>query len=153
MDHRPQPSPGRYGIEPVFIRIGPIGGSNKIGGASPLTANATTTFKLGGFGRKMYFLRFSASAGTVPADADGTILARLRKIGAGATTTTLSQDIDLEGLTADLVTYAAPLAAATDSQRLILATETISVDVVNNSAAINTQPVDLYLVAEFARIE
>lgn len=146
--------PGRYGVESVFIRSAPIGGTNQIGGASPLTANTTTTFRLGGFHRKVAFLRFSVSCGTVGADSDGTLLARMRKIKTdGTTVVTLSSDINLEALTADVSEKAGRLSTATEAHCTILEGETITVDIVNNSAAINTQPALMHLVGEFGLID
>lgn len=152
MDLRRKPSAGRYGVDPVFIRMGPIGGTNNIGGATPLTANATTTFKLGGFHRKVAFLRFSVSLGTLPVDADGTVLARMRKNRAG-TITTVSSDISLEGMTANVSEKAGVLSTVTDAGRVFLEGDTVEVDIVNNSAAIDTQPATMYLVGEFALLD
>lgn len=147
-------TPGRYGTEIVSVSIGPIGGTNNIGGATPLTVNDTTRFRLGGFGRRVRFLRLTACAGTVPADADGTILAHVSKFeDDGTTVRQLSADINLEGLTADVPATAGAYTSATEKHLVVKADEQILVDVVNNSAAINTQPATLTFRVELALLE
>lgn len=143
--HR-RPTPGRYGSEIVIL--------SRHAGANPLTANATTAIKFGGLHRRAVFLRITASAGTVPADADGTILARgVITATDGTANRDVSADIDLESLTANVTKAADRKAGLADSAVVIKPGETFRVNVVNNSAAIDTQPVDLVVTAEFALID
>lgn len=149
-----RPKPGSFGVETVSIRSGQIGPANFLGGASPLTANATTIFRLGGLGAGTYrFLGAGASALTIPADSDGTILATVQKYNAaGDAAVTLTGNIDLEALVTRKETTASPLSTLTEAQITINPGDTIEVAVVNNSAAIDTQPAGLVFTATFARL-
>lgn len=144
------PKPGRFGVIPAFAKTGQIGGTNFLGGTSPLTANSTTIFRLGGFGgRRVQFSRLGATAVTVPADADGTILATAVKYDASAdATVTLSQNLDLEALVTREEAFANPLATLTDAQITLDIGDALEIHVVNNSAAINTQPAGLVFTVE-----
>lgn len=152
MSLRRIPAPGRWGTEVFFLSSGPYGGTNLLGGASPITANVTTTLRIGPIGRKARFLRFGASCQTAVADADGTVLARVRKRN-NAGGTTVSNDIDLEALTVNQATYAGPLTTVLESVLRFAATDVVEIDIVNNSAAINTQPAFLCFTVEFAVLE
>lgn len=143
------PKPGRFGTMITCVQSAPIGGANYIGGASPLTANTTTTFRLGSFPHKAILSRWSASCLQVPVDADGTILATLQKYSATATAQVqIGAQIDLEALVTRQQTYAGTYTSATDAQLLINEGDTLEVNVVSNSAAIDTQPTQLIFVAE-----
>jgi hypothetical protein len=80
-------------------------------------------------------------ASPCPVDADGTILATLKKWdkSAGAAVT-LSAALDLEALVAKQVTDFTLLSTLTDDQRTLDVGDTLYVEIVNNSAAIDTQP-------------
>lgn len=144
------PKPGRFGVIPAFAKTGQIGGTNFLGGATPLTANATTIFRLGGFGgRRVRFSQLGATVVTVPADADGTILATAVKYDASANSTvTLSANLDLEALVTREESFANPLGTLTDAEITLDVGDTLEIHVVNNSAAINTQPAGLVFTAE-----
>jgi len=148
-----RPTPGRYNTEIIYKSLGGIGGTNFLGGASPLTANATTTFYLGSFHRVCAFLRFSVVALTVPVDADGTILARLMVVATdGTTRRQVSEDINLEALTAKASTKSDRKAGISDAANTLKVGETLEVDVVNNTASIDTQPAQLVFTVECALI-
>lgn len=149
------PRPGRFGTATVLAQTGQIGGANFLGGASPLTANTTTIFRLGGFaGRKVRFSRFGATTTTVPADADGTIIATARKYDASAdAAVVLSANLDLEALVTREETSTTPLSTATDAELTFDTGDALEIHVVNNSAAIDTQPAGLVFVAEFLVLE
>lgn len=149
------PKPGRFGVATVQARTGQIGGSNFLGGATPLTANDTTIFRVGGFaGRKVRFSRIGATSTTVPADADGTILAYAKKYDASANdVVTLSESLDLESLVTREETSVNYLSTATDADLTFDTGDALEIHVVNNSAAINTQPAGLVFVAEFLVLE
>lgn len=154
MELHPKPLPGRYGVEVVLVGSGPIGGTNLIGGASPLTANTTTKFHIPAPGFKCAFLGLKASAVTVPADADGTLLARVAKYDAVANAeVTVSADVNLEALVTREVSRAGKLSTATEAQLFIQPADTLVVNVVSNSAAIDTQPANLLFTVELARID
>lgn len=145
-----KPKPGRFGIQPVLLQSGPIGGANFLGGATPLTANASTTFRLGGTaGRRMQFSRFGASVVTVPADADGTITAILQKYNAVTdATVTLTPTIDLEALVTREQASVGWLASLTEAGATLTPDDTLEVVVSSDSAAIDTQPAGLVFTVE-----
>lgn len=149
------PKPGRFGVQTVQVRSGQIGGANFLGGASPLTANTTTIFRLGGTaGRKCRVSRFGATTVTVPADADGAITATLRKYDASANAAvTLTGDIDLEALTTREESSVAVLGTLTDAQLTLEDGDALEIHVVSDSAAIDTQPAGLVFVAEVLVLE
>lgn len=144
-ENQRMPRPGEFGTELISVVIGPIGGTNNIGGATPLTANNTTTYRLGGVGRLAEIAYVTTSATTVPADADGTILATVYKYNATTDAqVAVTSAIDLEALVTREATVTRALATATDAARTFGASDTVEIAVVNNSAAINTQPTDLF---------
>lgn len=149
------PKPGRFGTQTVQARTGQIGGANFLGGATPLTANTTTIFRLGGTaGRKCRVSRFGATVVTVPADADGAITATLRKYDASAdTTVTLTGNINLEALVTREETSVAVLGTLTDAQLTLDTGDALEIHVVSDSAAIDTQPAGLTFVAELLVLE
>ena len=149
------PKPGRFGVASTLVQTGQIGGANFLGGATPLTANTTTIFRLGGTaGRKCRVSRFGATTVTVPADADGAITATLRKYDASAdTTVTLTGNINLEALVTREETSVAVLGTLTDAQLTLDTGDALEIHVVNDSAAIDTQPAGLVFVAELLVLE
>lgn len=148
------PKPGEFGTELLSVAIGPIGGTNNIGGASPITANNTTIFRLGGLGRLARIAQVVTSCTTVAADADGTTLATVYKYNATTDAqVALTGSIDLEALTTREATVTMPLATQTDAQLTLGAADTVEVSVVNNSAALNTQPTDLYFRVFFYALQ
>lgn len=137
--------PGRYGTEIAFLTVQPT---------PTLTANDTTVFAIPSPFRKCRFLRGTVSVATVPADSDGTIVGTFKKYDASAdAAVTLSSDINLETLTTREVAKADSAAAATESQLLLDDGDQFEFHVVNDSAAINTQPTKLSLCVEVAVLE
>jgi hypothetical protein len=145
-----KPKPGRFGVAPVLLNSGQIGGTNFLGGASPLTANGTTTFRLGGTaGRKCMVSRFGATVVTVPVDADGAITAVLQKYDASAdAVVVLTGPINLETLVTREETSVPFLASLTAAQATFDVGDALEVAVVNDSAAIDTQPAGLVFTVE-----
>lgn len=145
-----KPKPGRFGVAPVLVNTGQIGGANYLGGATPLTANASTTFRLGGTaGRRVLVSRFGASVVTVPADADGTITAILQKYNAVTDgTVTLTGTIDLIALVTREQTSIPLLASVTPAQATLGPNDTLEIVVSSDSAAIDTQPAGLVFTVE-----
>lgn len=151
----PRQKPGSFGRQLITIASGQIGGSNYLGSTTPLTVNNTTTFRLGTPAVKCQLIKLAASQVTVGADADGTILARAMKYDAAADAQVqVSEDIDLEAATTRELQVAAAKASATAAQRVFNGTsDTLEVNVVNNSAAIDTQPAGLVFTAVFEVLE
>jgi hypothetical protein len=149
------PRAGSFGTATVLCASGQIGGANYLGGASPLTVNSTTTFRLPTPPFKCRFLSMAVSVVTVPADADGSILARAVKYSASADAqVAVSADVDLEALTTREIGVAAALSTATEAQRIFNGTsDSLEVNVVNNSAAIDTQPAGLVFTCAFERLK
>lgn len=134
------PAPGRWGTHPIHTSIQLL---------AALTANATNTLHLGGTNSRSWIAGVCTSCLTVPADADGTIVATLKKwdVSAGAAVV-LSSALDLEALVAKTATPFTILATLTDDQRTLDTGDTLYVEIVNNSAAIDTQPVGLVVHPE-----
>lgn len=148
LNHRKK-KPGRFGTELLVLSSGNVG-------TNPLTANQTNTFKLPSPTRRARFVRFAASQTTVVADADGTVLARAMKYsGSADAAAAVSADIDLEAATARELQTAGILSTQTDAGIIFdpALGDTLEVNVVNNSAAIDTQPVALVLTCEFELLD
>jgi hypothetical protein len=150
----PRQKPGAFGRQLIALQVGPIGPADYLGGAAPLTVNDTTIFRGGAVPVRCRFLKLGASQTTVVADADGTVLARAMKYDAGDdAATAVSSDIDLEAGTAREQQTAGQLSTATEATLTFDAGDTLEINVVNNSAAINTQPAGLVFVALFEVLE
>lgn len=151
-DFRPQP--GRFGVMPQVLTTGPIGGTNFLGGANPLTANATNTFYAGAPPARSMFSRLAMSCVQVPADADGTILASAWKYDASADAAVqLTDTFNLESLVTREGSFLEPLSTATAAQLTFEEGDTLEIRVVSNSAAINTQPSQLVFNAEVVALQ
>ena len=155
MDTSFKPRVGRFGVSPYVMATGQIGGANFLGGATPLTANSTTIFRLGPVPRKSFLSRFGASTVTVPVDADGTIVAYVIKYNAATDTAVgpLTANLNLEALVTREGILLLPAASATEAQLLFNEGDTLEVHVVNNSAAIDTQPAGLVFTVELLMLE
>lgn len=153
MDRRRQSGPGRWGTHPVHVSVGPIGGSTALYGATPLTANDVTIFRIPTPPGKFVFSKVAVHATTDAADADGTVLGVVSKYDASADAeVTVSGSIDLEALTTLERAEAGVSTSATDAQLVLDTGDTLSFRVTNNSAAIDTQPVDLFIVVELMQL-
>lgn len=114
------------------------------------TANDTTLFIIGAHPHRCVFDEARIVCQVKPADADGTLLLRLRKYRAVQNDfVTLTPDFDLEGAgfivnEASLIVASTGLAAAT---RILLPGDVLFAEVTNNSAAIDTQATDLVVTA------
>jgi hypothetical protein len=149
-----QPKPGNFGVMRAFVQTGEIGPANFLGGATPLTANQTTIFRLGSIGRKAIIQRLTAVTVTVPADADGAITATLVKYDNSADdVVTITTGLNLETLVTREATSVNPISTLTDAQLMLDAGDALEVHVVNNSAAINTQPAGLIFTADLLVLE
>lgn len=154
MINYPKQKPGYFGVQRTYLTSAQIGGTNFQGGASPITANTTNIFRLGAPFTKCAFNGFTATTVTVPSDPDGTMLAYIYKYDASADAAVLiSAAIDLEALVTREATRALALSTATDAQLTLDTGDALEIHVVNNSAAITTQPAGLVFVAELLVLE
>lgn len=129
--------PAELGTELAFADL-------SVQGTATLTANNTTTFVLGGFGRRVVVRECTVSVTTVPADADGTILAVLQKYDASAdAAVALTTATDMETLVTREARVVPVIGTLTDAQVTMDVDDTLEFAVTNNSAAINTQPTNL----------
>jgi hypothetical protein len=133
------PRPGHFGEHPVVL-------SGRMDGS--LTANNTTTFSIGGINRRAFVERLSFSQRTIAADADGTLLLTVKKRDASAdSAVSLNTAVSIEGHTALESVAITLLSTLSDAQRTLDEGDTLYVEVVSNSAAIDTQPADLIVTA------
>lgn len=147
-----RPKPGRFGVATALVSSGQIGGTNFLGGATPLTVNNTTTFRLGGTaGRRAMFSRFGVSTVTVPVDADGDITVVLQKYNAVTNAAVvLTAPIDMQALTTREQTSVGWLTTLTPAQATLTPDDTLEVVVTNDSAAIDTQPAGVIFTVELS---
>jgi hypothetical protein len=145
-----KPKPGRFGVAPVLLNSGQIGGTNYLGGASPIPANDSVVFRLGGTaGRRVQFSRFGASTVTVPADADGTMVAILQRVNAVTNgVVQLTPELDLIALISRESSSVGWLSSLTEAQATLGPDDTLEVVVSSDSAAIDTQPAGLVFTVE-----
>ena len=110
--------------------------------------STTTTYSFGGHPAKCVINRAVVSAGTVPASTSGTILAVLQKYDASANTAvTLTDNVDLEALTAKEGTAVTLLTTLTDAEKLLDTGDTVQFVVTTNNT-VTTAAVDLMVNVE-----
>lgn len=137
-----KPKSGRFGVHPAFLASIQ---------ASTLTASTTTSFRIPTPKRRLRVLRGTYCAHTLPIDADGTVLATLKKYdisAAAAVSLSSAVSLKVDVSVADTATAFTLLTTLTEAQLTVDEGDTLFVDVVSNSAAIDTQPVDLQFVVE-----
>lgn len=138
---------GRFNVQLVGV------GASNVGN---LTANATTTFFIAVPAGKYYISKLSLVCNTVGADADGTILGTFKKYdGVANSGVALNTATDLETLVTKETRDVTVLASLTPAQRILNTAngDSLYVEVVNNSAAINTQPTNLCFAAELMALK
>lgn len=145
-NNRKRDKPGRFGTD--------IGYTSRT--LIDFTANTTVYSTMGTpFTNPAFLERLSFSIQAAGLDADGTLLIRVQKIrgGSGGTVTNLTGQVSVEAaivtvqpssFTIDFLTTLTPYDFS------FIAGDTIRVEQVNNSAAIDTQPSQLTVVAEWA---
>lgn len=133
------PLAGRFGIMPNLLA----------GRCDAAIGNSTTTtYSFGGHPAKCVINRAVVSAGTVPASTSGTILAVLQKYDASANTAvTLTDNVDLEALTAKEGTAVTLLTTLTDAEKLLDTGDTLQFVVTTNNT-VTTAAVDLMVNIE-----
>lgn len=152
MDLRFAPRPGRFDIM-VDVKSSQVG---SIGQA--ITANVTTRVSVPTpFARCAISSCFIQCGPTVALDSDGTILATFNKrdnVGAADVPLTAATSLEVDFLATVNKNFAVPLLSTlTDAQRLCQPGDICFINIVNNSAAIDTQPVGCFLSVEFAILQ
>lgn len=133
------PLAGRFGIMPNLLA----------GRCDAAIGNSTTTtYNFGGHPAKCIINRAVVSAGTVPASTSGTILGVLQKYDASAdAAVALTDNVDLEALTAHEGTAVTLLTTLTDAQKLLDTGDTVRFVVTTNNT-VTTAAVDLVVNVE-----
>ncbi len=133
------PAPGRFGVLPNLL-------AGRCDAA--IGNNTTTTYSFGSHPAKCYINRAVVSAGTVPAATSGTILGVIKKYDASANAAvTLTDNVDLEALTANEGTAVALLSTLTDAERTLDTGDTLQFVVTTNNT-VTTAAVDLMVNVE-----
>lgn len=133
------PLAGRFGIMPNLL-VGRC--------AAAIGNSTTTTYNFGGHPAKCIINRAVVSAGTVPASTSGTILGVLQKYDASAdAAVALTDNVDLEALTAHEGTAVTLLTTLTDAQKLLDTGDTVRFVVTTNNT-VTTAAVDLMVNVE-----
>jgi hypothetical protein len=133
------PLAGRFGIMPNLLA----------GRCDAAIGNSTTTtYSFGGHPATCIINRAMVSAGTVPASTSGTILGVLQKYDATANSAVaLTDNVDLEALTAHEGTAVALLTTLTDAQKILRPGDTVRFVVTTNNT-VTTAAVDLQVNVE-----
>ncbi len=133
------PTAGRFGIMPNLL-------AGRCDAA--IGNNTTTTYSFGGHPATCIINRAMVSAGTVPAATSGTILGVLQKYDATANSAVaLTDNVDLEALTAHEGTAVALLTTLTDAQKILRPGDTVRFVVTTNNT-VTTAAVDLQVNVE-----
>lgn len=133
------PLPGRFGVLPNLL----------VGRCDAAIGNSTTTtYNFGSHPAICTINRAVVSAGTVPASTSGTILGVLQKYDASANAAVaLSDNVDLEALTAHEGTAIPLLTSLTDAQKTLDTGDTVRFVVTTNNT-VTTAAVDLMVNVE-----
>jgi|GEM_PF-1152272 len=133
------PTPGRLGVLPNLL----VGRCD-----AAIGNNTTTTYSFGSHPAKCYINRAVVSAGTVPASTSGTILGVIKKYDASANAAvTLTDNVDLEALTANEGTAVALLSTLSDAERTLDTGDVVQFVVTTNNT-VTTAAVDLMVNVE-----
>jgi hypothetical protein len=133
------PLPGRFGVLPNLL-------AGRCDAA--IGNNTTTTYSFGGHPAVCVINRAVVSAGTVPAATSGTILGVLQKYDASANAAvTLTDNVDLEALTAKEGTAVTLLSTLTAAEKTLDVGDTVQFVVTTNNT-VTTAAVDLYVNVE-----
>lgn len=152
-DYRYAPKSGRYDTMIAYTQSGIIGTGGLV-----LTANVTNTYRIPTPATRCALVKLGFSSGVLGIDADGTILATVNKrdnVGAQNLAVTAAHSLKVDVQVANKVNLIA-LLKATQAQIDALVYQVgdqLYVDIVSNSAAIDTQPTHSAYVAEWAILE
>lgn len=145
MDRKFAPKGPRFGVHPVYVSSGVV--------ASP-TANTTTTYMIPVPYRKCVVERLFFGQNVVLVDADGTALATFKKYDAATDAdVSLNTAVNIESGVTKETTSVTVDATLTEKQRILFEGDSIRVEVVSNSAAIDTAATGLYFGAELLVLE
>ena len=152
-DYSWRPRPSRFGTMPVYTQSGIIGTGGLVH-----TANVTNTFRIPTPVTRAALLKLAVSAGGIGADADGTILATINKrdnVAAQNVALTAATSLEVDFITTANKVYQIPLLTtqAVEDARIFQVGDQLYVDIVSNSAAIDTQPTHTAIVAEWGLLE
>src|SRR4051794_9781584 len=98
-----RPKADAFGGAPVFLGIGPLGGSNLLYSTGVLVTQGTITFTIPSPFRKLWVRKVSTHANTL-VSTHGTTVAQLRKITGNSITATITQALNLASGTARVAT-------------------------------------------------
>jgi len=133
------PKAGRFGVMPNLV-------TGRCDAA--IGNNTTTTYSFGSHPAVCLINRAVVSAGTVPAATSGTILGVIKKYDASANAAvTLTDNVDLEALTANEGTAVALISTLTEVERTLDTGDTLQFVVTTNNT-VTTAAVDLYVNIE-----
>lgn len=154
----PKQKPGFFGVQRFTLQTGQIGGADFLGGATPLTANATTIFRAGAPRTKSRFNGMTTTIGvTLPIDADGTVVVKAVKYDASANAavdlTAASVNLETANVVLREAVVTGALSSATDAELTFDTGDTLEFHVTSDSAAIDTQPAGIVFVGEFLALE
>lgn len=132
---------GRFGTHPVYVSV--------VVPASPVTANSTVYHRLATPPRGAYFGNGALSSVVVAVDNDGTCLATFCKYDASAAAyVALTTPYNIESLTTLVGQAVVTDPTLTVAQRTFDTGDCLVLRVVNDSAAVDTQPTLLNATAE-----
>lgn len=147
MDIRYAPkNPPYSGVMVDHAGAGPVG---------TITANQTTSFFLQVPPGRHYIRRLAVVCNVVGVDADGNLTAVFQRYsGAADAATALNTATNLKTLTTKEYRDVAVTGTLTDSQRIVDSSlgDSIYVDVISDSAAIDTQPTQLIFTVELFKL-
>lgn len=138
----------RFGSEVTFI--------SRAAGASPFTANATTTQDIPSPVRRSLVERITVQQRVLVVDADGTVLFTAKKwdqSAAAAVSLTAATSLEVDVQTAKKAQVVALLSTLTDAQLTLDEGDYVYWEVVSNSVAIDTQPTDFCVTVELLVLE
>jgi hypothetical protein len=140
-----RPRPGRYGIEVITCEYGNPGPILPVAVASSTVIYRNATPR-----RRLYVESLSVQIGTLATGSSTITIRPFKRNSIGAVSVALAAAFDLKTGTVDNAQAVA--VTATDSQRTFQDGDYIAWDIVA-AGTITQQPVDLFMVSEFAVLE
>lgn len=140
------PKFGRFGVMSVVV--------SQAAGSSPMTANSSESILIPTPPGKFVVLGATAVCTTIAIDADGTALAYITKrVASDDSDVVLTAGLDLEAMTVlertEFVVNKQPGSAS----NIFLAGDVLKMELVSNSASIDTEPVNLVITVELGYLE
>lgn len=134
-----------------LAQLGPFGGTNNIGGATPVTANSTTDYTIATAPARLQVITAAVGYVGTQIASSGTILVSLWK-RRGATLTQLTVTVNLVALAPNSGTTLAPLASNSEAANAIEVGDILFARFVSNNATISQQPSGLTIGAQLAAL-